>query len=172
MNRAALYVLLATALLLPGCVGAAGRHALVRETPQFEVARAFVGKSAGEGRMKIAFRKTRMVHVDSLGTQAADGTIIVDQIITEAGTKTTTRQWQLREIAPGRYAGSLSDAAGPVTGVVSGNCLKLRFPMKDGLVAYQWLFAMPDGHTTENRMSIRKSGVLVARLKETISRRD
>ena len=38
--------------------------------------------------------------------------------------------------------------------------------------ARQWLFAMPDGRTVQNRMSIRKSGILVARMRETITRRD
>lgn len=122
--------------------------------------------------MKIAFRKMRAVHVESTGRQDADGTITVDQVITEPGRKTTTRQWLLREAAPGRFAGSLSDAAGPVEAVVEGNCLKLSFRMKGDLTAHQWLYAMPDGRTIENRMSVRKSGVLVARLKETIRRRN
>jgi len=159
-------------IALTGCVGASGRPGLASDAPTFDVARAFVGASAGEGRLKIAFRKTRPVHVQSTGHQAEDGTIVVDQIITEPGRKATTRQWRLREVAPGRYAGSLSDAAGPVEGAVRGNCLELRFRMKGDLTAHQWLFAMPDGRTVQNRMSIRKSGILVARLHETITRRD
>lgn len=162
---------LIAAIALAGCVGAAGHRDLARDAPRFDVARAFTGASLGEGRLKVAFRRTRGVHVESAGHVAADGAIIVDQTITEQG-RTSTRQWLLRETAPGRYAGSLSDAAGPVEGVVEGNCLRIRFPMKGDLTAHQWLYAMPDGRTIENRMSIRKSGVLVARLKETISRRD
>lgn len=164
--------LLPVLIALTGCVGASGRPGLASDAPTFDVARAFVGASAGEGRLKIVFRKTRPVHVQSTGHQAKDGTIVVDQIITEPGRKATTRQWRLREVAPGRYAGSLSDAAGPVEGAVRGNCLELRFRMKGDLTAHQWLFAMPDGRTVQNRMSIRKSGILVARLHETITRRD
>lgn len=164
--------LLPVVIALTGCVGASGRPGLASDAPTFDVARAFVGASAGEGRLKIAFRKTRPVHVQSTGHQTEDGTIVVDQIITEPGRKATTRQWRLREVAPGRYAGSLSDAAGPVEGAVRGNCLELRFRMKGDLTAHQWLFAMPDGRTVQNRMSIRKSGILVARLHETITRRD
>lgn len=163
--------LTAAACALSGCVGAAGHRDLVRDGPRFDVARMFTGASQGDGQLNVAFRRTRGVHVESTGQVAPDGTITVDQIITEQG-KTSTRQWLLREAAPGRYAGSLSDASGPVEGVVEGNCLRLRFPMKGDLTAHQWLYAMPDGRTIENRMSIRKSGVLVARLKETISRRD
>lgn len=164
--------LLLSALMLTGCVGASGRAGLANETPRFDVARAFVGASAGEGQLKIAFRRTRSVHVESNGHRAEDGTIVVDQVIIEPGRKTSTRQWRLREVAPGRYAGALSDAAGPVDGVVRGNCLELRFRMKGDLTARQWLFAMPDGRTIQNRMSIRKSGILVARLRETITRSD
>lgn len=170
MTRALL--LLPLALLLTGCVGGSGRAGLASDTPRFDVARAFVGVSAGEGRLKIAFRRTRAVRVASTGHRAGDGTIVVDQIITEPGRKTSTRQWRLREVAPGRYAGSLSDAAGPVEGVVHGNCLELRFRMKGDLTAHQWLFAMPDGRTIQNRMSIRKSGIIVARMHETITHSD
>lgn len=170
--RKAVTALLVLPLVLAGCVGRAGRSDLASQTPRFDVARAFVGASSGEGRLKVAFRKRRVVHVDSIGTLAPDGTIVVDQIITEDRGKTSSRQWLLRETAPGRYSGSLSDAAGPVSGVIEGNCLTLSFPMKGDLTAHQWLYAMPDGRTIQNRLSIRKSGVLVARLKETISRRD
>lgn len=170
--RLALPVLIGFALPLTACVGGAGRSDLASEAPRFDIARVFVGVSSGEGRLKIAFRRTRDVHVESLGRLGEDGTILVDQVITEPGRKTTTRQWRLREVAPGRYQGSLSDAAGPVEGVVRGNCLELSFPMKGDLTARQWLFAMPDGRTIQNRMSIRKSGILVARLKEVITRRD
>lgn len=168
--RKALLALLVLPLVLAGCVGRAGRSDLARNDPRFDVARAFVGASKGEGQLKVAFRKRRAVHVESSGKLAPDGTIVVDQIITEERGRTNTRQWLLRETAPGRYSGSLSDAAGPVTGEIAGNCLKLSFPMKGDLTAHQWLYAMPDGRTIQNRMSIRKSGVLVARLKETISR--
>ena len=171
MTRA-LLPLLSILVALTGCVGASGRAGLASDAPRFDVARAFVGASSGEGRLKIAFRKTRPVQVESTGYRAEDGTIIVDQIITEPGRKTSTRQWRLREVAPDRYAGSLSDAAGPVEGVVRGNCLELRFRMKGDLTARQWLFAMPDGRTVQNRMSIRKSGILVARMHETITRGD
>lgn len=162
---------LIVALALPGCVGAAGRDALASDAPRFDVARAFAGASTGEGRLKVAFRPMRSVHVESTGVLSPDGSLIVDQIVTEQDGKTTARQWRLRETAPGRYAGSLSDATGPVEGVVEGNCLKLSFAMKGDLTGHQWLYAMPDGRTIENRMSIRKAGVLVARLKETIRRR-
>lgn len=166
------FPVLIAALVLGGCVGSAGHRDLVRDVPAFDVARAFGGATAGEGRLKIAFRRTRGVHVESTGRVAPDGTITVDQIMTEEDGKITTRQWVLRETAPRHYSGSLSDATGPVEGVVEGNCLRLSYPMKGDLTAHQWLYAMPDARTIENRMSIRKSGVLVARLRETISRRD
>lgn len=167
-----LAALILLAAFLSGCVGAAGHGSLKRDAPTFDVARMFVGASTGEGRLKVAFRKTRAVHVESQGRIGPEGAIVVDQVITEDGGKTSSRQWLLRPIGPGRYAGSLSDAAGPVEGVVEGNCLKLRFPMKKDLTAHQWLYAMPDGQSIENRMSIRKSGILVARMKETIRLQD
>lgn len=170
--RRALPLVLSGALMLAGCVGSAGRAGLAADAPAFDVASAFVGRSKGEGQLKIAFRKTRTVHVESNGHRTDDGTIVVDQVITEPGRKTSTRQWRLREVTPGRFVGSLSDAAGPVAGEVHGNCLELRFRMKGDLTARQWLYALPDGRTVQNRLSIRKSGILVARMHETITHSD
>ena len=80
--------------------------------------------------------------------------------------------WCMRQVSPGRYAGTLSDAAGPVTGYADGNMLHLRFRMAGGLVAEQKLYLQPDGRTVLNRMTVRKLSVVVAKLAETIRQVD
>ena len=73
-------------------------------------------------------------------------------------------------LRPGRYAGTLSDASGPVTADVAGNRLHIAFPMKGGLRAQQWLYLSPNGQVAQNRMVVTKLGIPVASLDEVITR--
>lgn len=98
--------------------------------------------------------------------------MVLDQIVTQQGKKPERREWRIREVSPGRYAGSLSDATGPVEGDVTGNCLHLSYPMKSGLKIEQRIYLQPGGRTALNRMTIRKLGVTVGHLAETIRKLD
>ena len=119
--------------------------------------------------MKVIFSSGRTVRVRSHGVVQPDGAIVVDQIIEEEGKTPRSRQWRLRREGAGRYSGTLSDAQGPVAGRVQGNALQLRFRAY-GLAVEQRIFLQPDGRTALNRMTLRKFGVPVARLDETIRR--
>ena len=57
---------------------------------------------------------------------------------------------------------------GPISGELSGNRLHLKYPMKDGLAAEQYMYLQPDRRTLLNRMTVRKWGMVVARIDETI----
>jgi hypothetical protein len=108
--------------------------------------------------------------VASVGRWGSDGGLILDQTVTLAGQPATQRQWQLRRDGPSGVAGSLSDAAGPVTGRIEGNRLHPRFTMNGGLRADQWLALQPGGQMLHNVMIVRKFGLPVARLDEVIMR--
>jgi hypothetical protein len=131
----------------------------------------FAGPSEGHGTLKIALRGSQSIHVRSFGRVETDGTLVLDQTIARGDEPPATRQWRIRTVAPGRYAGTLSDAAGPVAGETHGNRLLLRFRMKGGLDAEQWLTLSADGRSADNAMTVKKWGVVVARLRERIERR-
>lgn len=155
---------------LTGCVSA-GRLPPVRaDAPALDPLAFFAGHSRGAATLKIALRQPRAVTVASHGRRSADGAILLDQTVTLAGQPATQRQWQLRRDGTGLIAGSLSDAAGPVSGEVTGNRLHLRFAMKGGLRADQWLALQPGGMVLHNVMIVRKWGLPVARLDEVITR--
>ena len=78
------------------------------------------------------------------------------------------RQWRRRETTPGRYVGTLTDAVGPFAGATSGNALHLRFSAPGDEDYEQWLFLGADGQSARNLMTVRKWGIVVARLDETI----
>ncbi len=168
-----LHILLApllAPLLAAACVSAPPRAGLARPTPVFDPAIFFAGRTEGEGRLRIALRHAKAVRVHGRGHSSPDGTLVLDQTVEPEGDKPTTRQWRLRQTAPGRWQGTLSDAAGPVLATVQGNALHITFPMKGGLEAEQWLYLTPDGQTARNRMTVHKFGAGVAALSETIRR--
>ena len=136
--------------------------------PAFSPQRFFAGRTEGTGELKTLFSPRHTVRVHGSGRVDADGTLILDQSVDEQGKPAKQREWRIHETAPGRYTGTLSDATGPVVANVTGNRLDIRFEMKGGLAAEQWLDLAPDGRSARNHMSIRKLGIVVATLNETI----
>jgi hypothetical protein len=127
----------------------------------------FVGKSEGEGDLKVLVKKRTRVVVRSQGVMEPDGTLVLDQTIDRSGSKEKNRRWKLREVAPGRYAGTLSDAVGPVTGTVEGDDFHVGYRIKSGVSVDQHLILQSD-HTIANHMTFRKLRVVVGRMGEMI----
>ncbi len=156
---------MALPLLVAGHASAAPLHKL--GTPTFSAQEFFSGRTRGEGILKIMLSRGREVRVDGTGHMAA-GQLVLEQVVTEVGKAPKERQWRIREVSPGNYVGTLSDAVGAVTGDVAGDRLHLRFWMKGGLRADQLLDLSSDRQSAHNRMTVRKFGIVVATLDETI----
>ena len=160
------------AVLLGGCGAKEPAPELAAATPLFRAERFFAGPTAGEGALKIVFKDAESIRVQGSGTVAPDGTLILDQTVWRGTRRPQKRQWRMRQIGPGRYSGTLSDATDRVRGEAKGNRLFLTYPMKGGVTAEQWIYLQPDGRTALNRMRITKLGMTVARLDETIRKLD
>ncbi len=159
-------------LLAGGCTAVPRDVAAPRPAPHFAVEAFFAGHSEGSGTLKLIFSRARSVTVHGNGRLASDGTLILDQNVIDAAKAPKQREWRIRRVAADRYAGTLSDASGPVSGDVTGNRLHLRFTMKGGLATDQWLSLRADGRIADNIMVVRKFGVTVATLHETIRKVD
>lgn len=141
--------------------------------PVFQPTSFFAGRTEGRGVVKVALSPKRALVVHGSGRVAPDGTLVLDQVVEREGKQPEQRQWRIKEVAAGRYTGTLTDARGPVTGVVHGNILKLRYQLKNGgLAAEQTLHLQPDGRTVLNRMEISKLGITIAEVEETIRKMD
>jgi len=132
----------------------------------------FAGRTHGDGCLKVLLSRCRKVTVEGSGKAGTDGSLIIDQDVTEGSKPTRHRQWTLKQISPGVFIGVLSDASGPVRAVSYPDRLEIAFGMKGGLRARQVLKLDPSGRVASNHLSIRKLGIVVATLDETISKLD
>lgn len=141
------------------------------QTPTTFTAQAgFGGASEGTGTLKLLFGKPRPYHVESDGRLLDDGTFRLDQTVMFEGKPTTHRHWLLTTAKPNEYTGTLSDAAGKVTGRTDGPRLTLRYRVKGPLVMHQTLVMKPNG-TIDNVGRITLLGIPVGHLQETIVRK-
>lgn len=167
--------LIAFLLAIPTTIAAdVPTHRLVRESAtvrHFDPIRFFEGRTRGVGVLKVALHGRQPTAVAGRGRVEADGTLVLSQDVTQGSEPTRTREWRLREVSPDHYAGTLTDATGPVSGETAGGTLTLRFPSK-GTAVEQVLTLSADGRSAQNVLTARKLGVRVARLDETITRLD
>jgi hypothetical protein len=150
---------------------AAAWLALVGAAPAFDPVTFFTGRTQGEGRLKIVMQPMKTLKVVSVGRAEADGTLVLQQVVSEQGKPPRTRFWRLKNLGGGRYAGTLTDAAGPVRIDSVGNRVRIRYKGKDRLEIDQWL--TPNGpRRVDNRMKVRRFGLVVAHVDEVITKVD
>jgi hypothetical protein len=108
----------------------------------------------------------------SRGHMEHGGTLVLEQVVEEEGKPLRTRSWRLVRIGADRFAGTISDARGQVTGEVAGNVLHLRYRSVEGPSVEQWVTLFANGRLASNRMVFRRFGFTVATLEGVIRRLD
>ncbi|CAN5604498.1 hypothetical protein BH10PSE14_BH10PSE14_07730 [soil metagenome] len=154
-------------LVLAACV-AAPRPAPIAPAPTFDPIAFFDGTTEGHAVFDKILSHRHAVRVDGHGTVDDEGAVVLDQRVTVEGKPPKMRHWRIHRVSSNHYAGTLTDAPGGVTGVVSGDRLTLRFRLKGGYDVRQWLTLAPDRRSAHNIMVVRKLGITVAALDETI----
>ena len=153
---------------LSGCVGTPVHKDLFEAAPAFSPAQFFSGETIGEGTLKIVFKGTRHTHVVGHGSVEAGNVIVLTQKVAEGDKPVRTRTWRIRPAGANRFTGTLSDAEGPIVASTAGNSMDIRYKMKGGLNVEQWLYLQSGEKTVINRMVVKKFGIPVASLRETI----
>jgi hypothetical protein len=136
----------------------------------FDPVAFFTGRTEGIGQLKKVFSSAHRTLVHGHGVLRGDGVLVLDQRVEEAGEPARTRQWHLRQASPGDWRGTLSDASGPVSATLVNGRLHIHYTMKGGMTVDQVLTLSADGRSAQNEMKIRKFGITVATLRETILR--
>jgi hypothetical protein len=131
----------------------------------------FRGKTHGEGMLKIIFQSPKKMMVDSEGRADKDGSLVLEQVVHEPGKPPRTRFWRLKQTAPNRYEGSLTDAATPVRVDVMKDGIRIRYTGKDHLNFDQLLKPVSDTEI-HDQIKITRFGITVARFDETIRKLD
>jgi hypothetical protein len=82
--------------------------------------------------------------------------------VEDEGRPPRDRRWKIRQVAPRRYLGTMSEAKGPVIIEEIGGRYRFRFKMKGNLSVEQWLSPLAGWKSARNKVIIRKLGVAVA----------
>jgi hypothetical protein len=125
--------------------------------------RFFEGRTVSVSTVKLVMKKPFHSRSVGRGEIKPDGSLYLVQRIEEEGRPPHDRRWQIRRVASGRFAGTMSEASGPVTIEEIGGRYRFRFKMKGGLSAEQWMTPLPDGRSARTKLRVRKFGVIIAR---------
>jgi hypothetical protein len=153
---------------------AAAALLLMTATPAyaaFNPVEFFRGKTHGEGTLKIIFQSPKVMTVDSEGRADSDGSLVLEQVVHEPGKDPRTRYWRLRQTAPGRFEGTLTDAATPVRVDVTKDGIRIRYTGKDHL-NFDQLLTPVSSTEVHDQIRITRFGITVAHFDETIRKVD
>ena len=167
MKRPALNALAAAAALATLALPAALPAQPAART--FDPVAFFEGQTTGEGQLRKIMSAAKATRVTGRG-RIEGGVLVLDQSVAIAGEPRRERQWRLHAVAPGRWAGTLSDARGPVNASAAGAVLTIAYTSNDGMGITQSVTLARDGQSARNLMKVRKFGMTVATLEETITR--
>lgn len=165
---------IAASLALAGVLGGGPvpeRATAAAPAATFDPSAFFTGRTESRGTLKQMLSSTKQTRVTTFGTMKAGRVLTLDQKVWIGDDPVKNRTWELREPEPGRIEGSISDATSPVKGTVKGAVMTLAYKLEGGLSVSQTVTLQPGGQSARNVMKIRKLGIVVATLEETITRK-
>lgn len=121
----------------------------------------FEGRTESVSNVRIVTKKPFRSRAIGRGVIRADGSLDLIQRVEDEGQLAHERRWRMRQVGPGRYAGTMSEAKGPVTAEEVDGRYRFRFRMDGSVLVEQWLTPMPDGRSARSTVSIRKYGIRV-----------
>ena len=122
----------------------------------------FEGRTVSEGTTKVVMKKPYKARSHGVGRIGPDGTLLLVQQVEEGAEPRKERRWRIRQVAPDRFAGTMTEAVGPVQVEKVGSRFRFRFRVKNGLSVEQWLTPLADGITARSTLTVRKFGIPVA----------
>lgn len=126
-----------------------------------EPLRFFEGKTVTQTKVSILFRAPFSSRSLGQGKINPDGSLSFIQMVEEDSRSPFQRSWHIKQVAPGKFSGTMSDAIGPVVVDELGGRYRFRFAMKDSVKIEQWLDPADDGMSATIRTTIRKHGIVV-----------
>ena len=122
----------------------------------------FSGRTEMISTVKVVARKPYRSRTLGNGRILPDGSLVLIQQVFEEGKSPQQRNWRIRQIGPHRYAGTMSDATGPILVEELGGRYRFKFRMKGNLSVEQWLTPAAGGNSAASNVTVRKFGLRVA----------
>jgi hypothetical protein len=122
----------------------------------------FEGKTEMLSTVKVVFKSPYKSVTTGDGKILDDGSLSLVQKVRDENKPAESRHWRIKQIAAGRYAGTMTEAVGPVQAEEVGGKYRFRFRLKGNLAVEQWLTPLPGGRAAQSKISVRKAGIKVA----------
>ena len=156
-----------TFILVPVALIGASASAGAAEAQLSDPMRFFEGRTESVSTVKLIMRKPFSSR--SLGNGEIDeGVLNLVQKVKDDGKPAFDRRWKIRQVGPGKFAGTMSEAIGPVTADEIDGKYRFRFRIKGNVSVEQWLTPQPGGRSAKSKTIIRKLGMTVGRSEGTI----
>ena len=162
---------LGTVALLPALMlGILAMSGPGRAAPLSDPMRFFEGETESISTVKVVMKRPFRSRSLGRGKMLPDRSLDLVQRVEDEGKPVFERRWKIRQVGPGRFAGTMSEAVGPVVIEYTPSGYRFQFKMKGNLAVEQWLVPQSDGERAKSRIIIRKFGIPVARSEGTIRR--
>ena len=132
--------------------------------------RFFEGRTESVATIKLMMKKPYKSRSIGRGEIKSDGSLQLIQRVEDEGKPPHDRRWHIREVAPGKFSGTMSEAKGPVTIDEIGGKYRFRFKMKGNVSVEQWVAPLPGGRSATSKVTIRKMGITVGQSDGTIKK--
>ena len=122
----------------------------------------FSGKTEMNSTVKVIMKKAFKSRAVGNGRILGDGSLSLAQQVFDEGEASKQRNWKIRQVKPGHYAGTMNEAVGPVVVDEIDGRFRFKFKMKGGLAVEQWMTPLPGGNAARSTTTVRKLGMKVA----------
>jgi hypothetical protein len=133
-----------------------------------EAFRFFEGRTELLSLVKVMMKRPYSSKTIGRGQILSDGSLSLVQQVYDPGKPISHRRWLIREVSPGRFTGTMSEAVGPVHIQQIGGKFLFRFKMKGKLAIEQWITPLPGGKIARSKVTVQKLGMRVATSEGTI----
>ena len=130
--------------------------------------RFFEGRTEMVSLVKVIMMRPYASRTTGLGKILPDGSLMLVQQVQEVGKPPHQRYWKMRQLDGERYAGTMSEAIGPVRVEKIKGEYRFNFKMKGNLSVEQWLAPAPGGRFARTKTTVRKFGMRVASSEGTV----
>ena len=137
---------------------------------KLDALRFFEGKTESIATIKLVMKKPYKSRSIGRGEIKSDGSLHLVQRVEEDGRPPHDRRWHIREVGPGRFSGTMSEAKGPVIIDEIDGRYRFRFKMKGNVSVEQWVIPQQGGRSATSKVTIRKMGITVGQSDGTIKK--